>query len=107
MTLSLLKTTNGSASGNYTPNCLLNGLFDLTLGGDITIKPPSNCADGQFFSVALTPRNDEDTVTWDDCYRGGSWPVGVLNMGCIGVNIFMYYQGFCLLVNTVSMQLVP
>jgi hypothetical protein len=53
MTVSLLKTTVNNVSGNYAPNCLLNGLFEIHIIGDTTIIEPTNLGVGQIFGVKV------------------------------------------------------
>lgn len=99
MGLSLVKTTNTSVSGNYVPNCLLSGLFDLTLSGDAVIKPPSNIADGQFFAVKIGPDTVSHNLSWDDSYIGARYPDTTCDPGAYGVNIFFYFAGNSFVVN--------
>lgn len=69
MAVSLLKTTNTNLIGNYTPNALLYGYFDLTSGGNAHINSPSLAIDGQLLVVVVRQgAGTSYTVTWDASY---------------------------------------
>ena len=106
MTLSLLKATATNVSGTYTPNCLLNGFFDLTLGGDVTVAAPTNCGDGQLFAVKISSGGNTHAVAWDSAYVSGTmYPLDQSDPGYYGVNLFMYFAGTCIMINNTPVQL--
>lgn len=95
MGLSLLKTTSNNVSGTYTPACLLNGLFDVTINGDTTIAAPSGIGDGQIFCVNIaiggSLASSPYSLAWASSYVGEmAFPSGNYSTGQGGCSFFMH-----------------
>lgn len=92
MAASLLKTS-ATVSSSVTPNALLYGYFNYTLGGDVLINAPSLATDGQFIAIRLTqPAGTSRNITWDSSYKPGAQ---ALTNGGLGVGDSWYGLFFC------------
>lgn len=95
MTASLAKLTVNNAQGNYTPNCLLFGMFELRQSGELHLEAPINAADGQLIAIRITqPGAVNHGITWDASYKDLTGIcTGGLGQGNGNIMLFIYDNG--------------